>query len=144
MGNYVIVTIVRWSLMCLYDYPFRLGSLKPNPLACLLSSLAVNGCSDWIHICEIFKTRKKGKSCFNLTRYACQSQCVGNWHPALVKAFLLQLASFEVRSIILATRLANGEPLFHPPNTSTSWAFACRASNRSKGSRSGALSCAGP
>ena len=34
--NYVIVTIVRWSLMCLNDYPLGLGSFKPNPIACAL------------------------------------------------------------------------------------------------------------
>ena len=32
--NYVIVTIVRWSLRCQNDYPLGLGSLKPDPSAC--------------------------------------------------------------------------------------------------------------
>ena len=30
---YVIVTFVRWSLMCLNDYPLGLGSLKAKPLS---------------------------------------------------------------------------------------------------------------
>ena len=33
--NYIIVTTFRGSLKCLNDYPFGLGSLKPNPSACL-------------------------------------------------------------------------------------------------------------
>ena len=32
--NYVIVTIVRWSLRCQNDYPLGLGSLNPDPSAC--------------------------------------------------------------------------------------------------------------
>ena len=34
-SKYVIVTIVRWSSMCLNNYPLGLGSLNPSPLACL-------------------------------------------------------------------------------------------------------------